>query len=98
MTRNGYHFPSPGQVFFPELRAMFGTGGRDRAWTPSAPPAAGAARRRRHRRHLHRLRDLAGIYFAVQASYEQQLVNANQQALTAACTGTAPPTPGSWAG
>ena len=26
--------------------------------------------------------DLAGIYFAVQASYEQQLVNANQQALT----------------
>ena len=29
-------------------------------------------------------RDLAGIYFAVQASYEQQLVNANQQALGAA--------------
>lgn len=28
--------------------------------------------------------DLAGIYFAVQASYEQQLVNANQQALAAA--------------
>lgn len=28
--------------------------------------------------------DLAGIYFAVQASYEQQLVNANQQALRAA--------------
>jgi hypothetical protein len=28
--------------------------------------------------------DLAGIYFAVQASYEQQLVSANQQALSAA--------------
>jgi hypothetical protein len=28
--------------------------------------------------------DLAGIYFAVQASYEQQLVNANQQALSTA--------------
>jgi hypothetical protein len=28
--------------------------------------------------------DLAGIYFAVQASYEQQIVNANQQALSAA--------------
>ncbi len=28
--------------------------------------------------------DLAGIYFAVQASYEQQIVDANQQALTAA--------------
>jgi hypothetical protein len=28
--------------------------------------------------------DLAGIYFAVQASYEQQLVNSNQQALNAA--------------
>ncbi len=26
--------------------------------------------------------DLAGIYFAVQASYEQQIVSANQQALT----------------
>ena len=28
--------------------------------------------------------DLAGIYFAVQANYEQQIVNANQQALTTA--------------
>ena len=28
--------------------------------------------------------DLAGIYFAVQASYEQQIVNENQQALTTA--------------
>jgi hypothetical protein len=28
--------------------------------------------------------DLARIYFAVQASYEQQIVNANQQALTTA--------------
>jgi hypothetical protein len=28
--------------------------------------------------------DLAGIYFAVLASYEQQVVNANQQALTSA--------------
>jgi hypothetical protein len=28
--------------------------------------------------------DLAGIYFAVQASYEQQVINANQQALNAA--------------
>src|SRR5271154_6748610 len=28
--------------------------------------------------------DLAGVYFAVQASYEQQIVNANQQALTTA--------------
>jgi hypothetical protein len=30
--------------------------------------------------------DLAGIYFAVQASYEQQLVTANQQALAAAAS------------
>jgi hypothetical protein len=28
--------------------------------------------------------DLAGIYFAVQASYEQQLVDSNQQALNEA--------------
>ena len=28
--------------------------------------------------------DLAGLYFAVQASYEKQLVTANQQALNAA--------------
>ncbi len=39
--------------------------------------------------------DLSGIYFAVQASYERQLVTANQQALSDAVHGIAPPTPGS---
>ena len=37
--------------------------------------------------------DLAGIYFAVQASYEQQIVNANQQALSTRSSSTARPTP-----
>ena len=37
--------------------------------------------------------DLAGIYFAVQASYEQQIVNANQQRSTPRSSSTRPPTP-----
>ena len=53
----------------------------------------GAARRGRHRRRLLQSSDLAGIYFAVQASYEKQLVTANQQALTTAVSQYPPPTP-----
>ena len=37
--------------------------------------------------------DLAGIYFAVQASYEQQIVNANPRRSPPRCSSTAPPTP-----
>jgi hypothetical protein len=39
--------------------------------------------------------DLGGIYFAVQASYEQQFVSANQQALNVAVRDYKPRSPGS---
>ena len=45
------------------------------ASAPAPPP---------RRRARTQAADLAGIYFAVQDSYEQQVVDANQQALSAA--------------
>jgi hypothetical protein len=85
MTRNGYSFPQPERVFFQELTAMFGGHGSVNITNPVSPAArqaelavavTDAA--------CTQSADLAGIYFAVLASYEQQLVNANQQALAAA--------------
>jgi hypothetical protein len=84
MAKNGYTFDQPQSVWGQELRAMYGNGqiSPGASVSPSAQQAqlatavtdAGCTQSS----------DLAGIYFAVQASYEQQLVNANQQALTAA--------------
>jgi hypothetical protein len=85
MTRNGYSFSQPERVFFQELTVMFGGHGSVNITDPVSPAArqaqlavavadAGCTESA----------DLAGVYFAVQASYEQQLVNANQQALAAA--------------
>jgi hypothetical protein len=85
MTRNGYSFPNPGQVFFSELQTIYGTKGSINIGDPvssSAQKAQIAAATTDA--NCTDASDLAGIYFAVQASYEQQLVNANQQALTAA--------------
>ncbi|HEY1616047.1 MAG TPA: hypothetical protein VGG25_00435 [Streptosporangiaceae bacterium] len=85
MTKNGYSLGQPQLVFFQELRAMYGgrtqITGSDNISAPAdqaqlAVAAADAS--------CTDSADLAGIYFAVQASYEQQLVSANQQALTAA--------------
>jgi hypothetical protein len=50
------------------------TGAQDKAQIATAVADAGCTQ----------ATDLAGIYFAVQASYEQQVVKANQQALNAA--------------
>jgi hypothetical protein len=85
MAKNGYSFQQPQAVFFQELRDM--SGGRRQitvgqtisAAANQAQIAAAVADA-----DCTQSTDLAGIYFAVQASYEQQLVNANQQALTAA--------------
>jgi hypothetical protein len=60
------------------------TGYGGRAGRPARPPPCRRARRRSRPRWPGRGRSLAGIYFAVQASYEQQIVNANQVALTSA--------------
>jgi len=84
MAKNGYTFDQPQSVWGQELRAMYGNGpisigapvsaSAQQAQLATAVADAGCTQSS----------DLAGIYFAVQASYEQQLVNANQQALTTA--------------
>jgi hypothetical protein len=84
MTRNGYKFGAPGSVFFTELNAMHG-GQRP---IGSASPVSGPAQRAQLTvavtdASCSQSADLTGIYFAVLASYEQQIVNANQQELTA---------------
>jgi hypothetical protein len=85
MTKNGYSFKQPQNVFFTELQTMFGG---KRSINPNAQvsPAANQAQIATAVTDAGctDATDLAGIYFAVQASYEQQIVNANASALTAA--------------
>jgi hypothetical protein len=89
MAREGFNYPDPGTASADELRSIAssegtgGTGGKliiggtslstaeDQAQIAMAVADADCTQST----------DLAGIYFAVQASYEQQLVDANQQAL-----------------
>ncbi len=84
MAKNGYTFDQPMDVWGHELQAMFGNGPRNLGATvsPSAQQAQLAAAVTDS--GCTQSSDLAGIYFAVQASYEQQLVTANQQALNSA--------------
>jgi hypothetical protein len=84
MAKNGYGFSQPQEMIFQELAATAGP-------HPSSPPTGVSASAQRAQlaaavtdADCTQSSDLAGIYFAVQASYEQQLVTANQQALTAA--------------
>jgi hypothetical protein len=85
MSRNGYSFTQPENVFFQELQIMHGG---KRFITPGQTISAAANQAQIATAvtdaDCTQSTDLAGIYFAVQASYEQQIVNANQQALTTA--------------
>ena len=85
MTKNGYSFKQPQNVFFTELQTMFGG---KRTITPDSQVSAAANQAQIAAAVTDAgctdSTDLAGIYFAVQANYEQQIVNANQQALTTA--------------
>ncbi len=85
MARNGYSFQQPDAVFRQEIQDMYGGGGQI---TPSAAVSAAANQAQLATAvsdaDCTQSADLACIYFAVQASYEQQLVNANAQALTIA--------------
>jgi hypothetical protein len=85
MTRNGYTFSQPQTVFFQELRTMFGGQRSIRAGQPvsSAANEAQIATAVTDA-DCSQSADLPGIYFAVLASYEQQIVNANATALAAA--------------
>jgi hypothetical protein len=85
MARNGYGFSQPQNVGNQEFRAMYGN---VRSITPSTKISAAANQAQIAvavtDADCTQSSDLAGIYFAVQASYEQQLVTANQQALETA--------------
>jgi hypothetical protein len=85
MARNGYSFKQPQNVFFTELQTMYGGKGQI---TPDSQVSAAANQAQIAAAVTDAtctdVTDLAGIYFAVQASYEQQLVNANASALAAA--------------
>jgi hypothetical protein len=90
MARNGYTYPDPRTGFKDEMRSIFGAGpgggvqirvgGSSVSATENQAQIAMAVTDA----NCTQSTDLAGIYFAVQASYEQQIVNANQQALSAA--------------
>jgi hypothetical protein len=85
MAKNGYSYPQPQAVFFQEMQLMYG----GRRHISFGEPVSAAARQAQLAAavtdaNCTQSADLAGIYFAVQTSYEQQLVNANAQALTAA--------------
>jgi hypothetical protein len=85
MARNGYSYQQPQNVFFDQIQKMFG--GRHQI-NPGAT-VSNAANQAQIAAAVTDATctgsaDLAGIYFAVQASYEQQIVNANQQALNSA--------------
>jgi hypothetical protein len=85
MARNGYSFHQPEAVFRQEIQATYG----DSHQIDLTIPVTAAANQAQLAAAVAdasctQAADLAGIYFAVQASYEQQLVNANAQALTSA--------------
>jgi hypothetical protein len=85
MAKNGYSFNQPQNVFFTELRTMYSPQGGINLSTPvSASANQAQIATAVTDADCTQSSDLAGIYFAVQASYEQQLVTANQQALSAA--------------
>ena len=85
MARNGYTYSRPQNVFFDQIQKMFG-GKRQINAGATVSPAANQAQIATAVTNANctESADLAGIYFAVQASYEQQIVNANQVALTSA--------------
>jgi hypothetical protein len=85
MARNGYAAETLGTIWRQQLTVL-GPGG-----PAQGPPASPSAAQNQAQiaaavtdAGCTLSSDLAGIYFAVQASYEQQLVTANQQALGAA--------------
>jgi hypothetical protein len=85
MAKNGYSYHQPQTVFFQQQRAMYGASRNINLATPvSAAANQAQLAAATSDANCTQATDLAGIYFAVQASYEQQIVNANQQALTAA--------------
>jgi hypothetical protein len=88
MARNGYSSPDPDTLMLQELDAL----GLRVTPGSGATPGSGPTAAQNEAQVAAAVTDadctlstdLAGIFFAVQASYEQQFVTGNQQALTAA--------------
>lgn len=88
MARNGYDYPDPETAFRDEMQSLSGSSGGIKITVggsslTSAQNQAQIAMAVTDA-NCTQSTDLAGIYFAVEASYEQQIVNASQQALSAA--------------
>jgi len=89
MAKEGFSSPDPGSFWQQALTTL---GYRPApGQNPSGPPGAPTAAQNQAQiamavadANCTLSSDLAGIYFAVQANYEQQFVSANQQALNAA--------------
>jgi hypothetical protein len=90
MARNGYPAADPGALPSAEVRALglrfMGPNNPGTTSIPGLTPAQNKAQIAAAAADADctQATDLAGIYFAVQASYAQQIVTANQQALGAA--------------
>jgi hypothetical protein len=88
MAKNGYHAGDPNALAQQE-QITLGQDGPPGGGPIGPPPPPTAAQNRAQiamavaDANCTLTSDLAGIFFAVQASYEQQFVSANQQALTA---------------
>ena len=88
MARNGYSSPDADTLMLQELDALALRATPGSAASPGSGPTAAQDKAQIATAvtdaDCTQSTDLAGIYFAVQASYEQQFVTANQQALNAA--------------
>jgi hypothetical protein len=90
MAKNGYSSPDA-EAFWSQALNSIGQGpGPAPGQNPSGPPGPPTAAQDKAQiamavadANCTLTSDLAGIYFAVQANYEQQFVSANQQALNA---------------
>ena len=88
MAKNGFSSPDA-EAFWSQALGTVGLGPGG-GQNPSGPPGAPTAAQNQAQiamavadANCTLTSDLAGIYFAVQANYEQQFVSANQQALNA---------------
>jgi hypothetical protein len=88
MARNGYTSPDADTLMLAELDTLGLRINRGSGATPGSGPTAAQNEAQIATAvtdaDCTQATDLAGIYFAVQGSYEQQFVSANQQALNAA--------------
>lgn len=89
MAKNGYHFPDPVTGFKDTMQSIYGGGGRGKILRIGGTNISSSQNQAQIATavadaNCTESTDLAGIYFAIEADYEQQIVTANQQALSTA--------------